>query len=146
MPGINERVNKSKEGWGERRHRDRARARVRGQDEETGARRPVCRGVSAFCGRQMTVAYLPEPAAILLRSELRRRLYARVRKKRKRKKKKKKERDATNTNSVRINRSLINVRENPEQGVMIKMREFGGRKKIARRDRKYTLRDWQKSQ
>lgn len=61
-------------------------ARVRGQDEETGARRPVCRGVSAFCGRQMTVAYLPGPAAILLRSELRRRPYARKEKKKEKKK------------------------------------------------------------
>lgn len=35
-----------------------------------------------------------------------------------------------NTNSVRINRSLINVCENPKQVVTIKM-AVGGRKKIA---------------
>lgn len=81
MLGINERVNKSKEG----RASERADEEGKGRDRErgwegrakTGARRPVCRGVSAFCGRQMTVAYLPEPAAILLRSELRRRPNAR---------------------------------------------------------------------
>lgn len=90
MPGINERVNKSKEGRENVRKRgqegavagQRARRtrREKGEIESEGeraGRRPVCRGVSAFCGRQMTVAYLPEPAAILLRSELRRRPNAR---------------------------------------------------------------------
>ncbi|KYQ56519.1 hypothetical protein ALC60_04596, partial [Trachymyrmex zeteki] len=63
------------------RHRAKEEREVEeGKGEGNGARRPVCRGVSAFCERQMTVAYLPELAAILLRSELRRRPNARRKK------------------------------------------------------------------
>lgn len=53
------------------------------EERERKTERPVWRGVSGFCGRQMTVAYLPGPAAILLlRSDLRRRPRTRGGKKR----------------------------------------------------------------
>ncbi|KYN10117.1 hypothetical protein ALC57_17807 [Trachymyrmex cornetzi] len=83
MPGINERVNKKQRARGQTKREKgeiESEGERAGRRPKTGARRPVCRGVSAFCGRQMTVAYLPEPAAILLRSELRRRPNARRKK------------------------------------------------------------------
>lgn len=56
--------------------------KIEEREKRKKTERPVWRGVSGFCGRQMTVAYLPGPAAILLRSDLRRRPRTRGGKKR----------------------------------------------------------------
>lgn len=70
--GESERDRATGRGKERVRGTDRERELREGEGEEE-ERRPVWRGVSGFCGRQMTVAYLPGPAAILLRSDLRRR-------------------------------------------------------------------------